>query len=462
MPWRWHLEHCSWKTTLPRAESPPSLSSGASRSITFWRSGSGRPPPRSSSRLARAAIFGVGMGRQGLASGRAPARRVCAGSCSRASTRAGLQSVRPSMILRARDRSRGRSFGSVSASACPTPGALLGATASSRPAASSGEPSAADQIPATAARRTRRPARSSTSCRAASMRARLGELLVPRPSPAATRRSRRPGRSRAWLPQRPASRTSCAARGGGQLDRQLLEGLRRPCRAGPAGPWASRGPARGGSTSLTAGSPPGSAARSARRCVGRAAARPVLGHAARRSRAARGRRRLLAAGGEQPSRTPRRSGPRRPWPRRPATVVAVTSSAAKRRPRRPRPPRRRGLIGQAQKRRQANLGIRVAQQAGRDRSRRPIAASRGKTWTALRRTPADGCLSAAPRPPASAAGFEPIRRPGRAASRAAWIAPTFRPIASTDASRSQLDQSRARRRSCPRSTSSRWACSRQS
>ena len=65
-PWRWHLAHCCWKTSLPAAGSPPSSSWAVSRSITRWRSGSGRPPPCASSRLARAAIVAVGMGGQGL------------------------------------------------------------------------------------------------------------------------------------------------------------------------------------------------------------------------------------------------------------------------------------------------------------------------------------------------------------------------------------------------------------
>ena len=49
--WVWHLAHCFWKTSLPRAASPPLRTIGASSSITFWRSGSGRPPPSREQRL---------------------------------------------------------------------------------------------------------------------------------------------------------------------------------------------------------------------------------------------------------------------------------------------------------------------------------------------------------------------------------------------------------------------------
>ena len=61
----------TWRTAAGRpacraAGSPPCLSCGASRSITFCRSGSGRPPPLAQQLLARAAIVAVGVGGQGL------------------------------------------------------------------------------------------------------------------------------------------------------------------------------------------------------------------------------------------------------------------------------------------------------------------------------------------------------------------------------------------------------------
>ena len=64
--WAWHLAHCWRKTSLPRAASPPRRTIGASSSITFWRSGSGSPPPRESSRFASPAMDGIRMGRQRL------------------------------------------------------------------------------------------------------------------------------------------------------------------------------------------------------------------------------------------------------------------------------------------------------------------------------------------------------------------------------------------------------------
>ena len=45
---------------LAAGQSPPSLSKGVRRSSTFWRSGSGKPPPLASNRLARSAIFRSG------------------------------------------------------------------------------------------------------------------------------------------------------------------------------------------------------------------------------------------------------------------------------------------------------------------------------------------------------------------------------------------------------------------
>ena len=55
-----------WKTSLPRAASPPRRTTGASSSITFWRSGSGRPPPLASRRFGPRGDRPVRMGGERL------------------------------------------------------------------------------------------------------------------------------------------------------------------------------------------------------------------------------------------------------------------------------------------------------------------------------------------------------------------------------------------------------------
>ncbi len=161
-----------------RRRLPPRSTWAVSRSITFWRSGSGRPPPCASSRLARAAIVRIRVGGQGLLlverqlgdpdlvllerldQGRGPV---------------GAAEQGPEHLGADARRQRRQDARPV---ACPTSGALLGATASIRPAASSGERAGRDQFEQCCRARPRRPAVSSTSCRAASIRRALGERLV--------------------------------------------------------------------------------------------------------------------------------------------------------------------------------------------------------------------------------------------------------------------------------------------
>ena len=64
-PWRWHLAHCCCEDHLALDGVAASSDQGVSSSMTFWRSGSGRPPPWEQ-RLGTAAIGRVGMGGQGL------------------------------------------------------------------------------------------------------------------------------------------------------------------------------------------------------------------------------------------------------------------------------------------------------------------------------------------------------------------------------------------------------------
>ena len=105
-------------------------------------------------------------------------------------------------------------------------------------------------------------------------------------------------------------------------------------------------------------------------------------------------------------------------------------------------PRRRRHLGQGQERGQADLRVGVAQA----RRCRAIAATRLRRCaagpaTALRRTPADGCFSAAAAA-ASTSRSLPSERPSPCSVHRAWIAPAFRPIASTRRVVDQLQQRR--------------------
>ena len=77
-------------------------------------------------------------------------------------------------------------------------------------------------------------------------------------------------------------------------------------------------------------------------------------------------------------------------------------------------------------------------------------ASRGRTCTALRRTPAAGCLSAATAT-AVAAALWPSRPPNPWIVHRAWMAPTLRPSASTPGSRASSNRA-GRTSAWPRST----------
>ena len=184
------------------------------------------------------------------------------------------------------------------------------------------------------------------------------------------------------MPQRPASRTSCARAAGGQLDRQALEGVFTGL-VEPGG--LVLGPAAGQPADdrfvhrrLAAGQ----RCQQALSLFDRAAARPVLGHAGG-DREQLGPGGLLAAGGERLQErrvVPGRGGRGRLG----QPDVAVDRAAAQARPRRRRPPRQSRADRPGRGRPPSAPGHpgRAGDRPRRSHSRN--CASRGKTWMALR------------------------------------------------------------------------------
>ena len=246
-PWRVALGAVLLEDQLARARRRrPCATRAASWSITFWRSGSGRPPPCAEQRLGPRRRSSGRDGRPGPASGRASARR--AGPCpvSSAASKAGVQSARPSSVRSAvaarAGRQRRQRFDQ-------------GRADRRRLAAGHGVDQAGGQLGRACAGVIR-----SSSCLATVVvvAAQLDELPGGVDARAtrlsfssrgrgqqATRRSRRRSSSSAWLPQRPAKPDELPVRRGGQLGSKRAERpLRVARRARPAGPWASRGPGR--------------------------------------------------------------------------------------------------------------------------------------------------------------------------------------------------------------------------
>ena len=193
------------------------------------------------------------------------------------------------MIRNARDRSRGLSLGRISTRAAPTPAALLCATASSSPATSSGEPRRSDQAEQLPARPESSDARSSMSCRAASRRRGFGERLVlhigqhrggdlvalslectAAPDSGEPHELRRAAGESSVANRTSAASPALSSRAGLFLGQPRASPRRIP--------------------SFTAESPPDKRRQQVLSLIGRAAARPVLGHAG-------GDRDQLGAGG---------------------------------------------------------------------------------------------------------------------------------------------------------------------
>ncbi len=201
----WHLAHCSWKTSLPRAASPPLRTTGDSSSMTFWRSASGRPPPRASRRPARSARALSGWAASACCwSSDSSVSRTWPASIP--SSSAVVQSARPSSARTATGRTPGVSAGSRSTRTAPAPGASPWPMASTIPAASIGDVRGEIRSSsATAASTSLR--RSSINCRAASTRSNSGldsSLAVARKFAAISGVCS----ASASLPQRPARLTS--------------------------------------------------------------------------------------------------------------------------------------------------------------------------------------------------------------------------------------------------------------
>ena len=196
-----------------------SSSSGSSSSITFCRSGSGRPPPRARSFLARAAIC-----RSGWAARACFWSSVRSVSCDLAlverveqgawSSRAGQQHAQAAAARRRRSAAAAARRASGRPSA-----ASLRPSASSRPAASSGRRARRDQLQQLLAAICVVAGRNSISCCAASMRSASGSLSSCDLRPGAPSAISAAYFSKLLLPQRGASSTSCRCAAGGELGR---------------------------------------------------------------------------------------------------------------------------------------------------------------------------------------------------------------------------------------------------
>ncbi len=300
-------------------------------------------------------------------------------------------------------------------------------------------------------------ARSSINCRAASMRRGIRQaahLLTEASSDAAISA---PSRSRAWSPHAPTRRTSCARAAGVSSTVSFLSAsaVAPSTRAGRSlgQPRATPAQDRLVHRRLAAGQ--GRQKRADR--LGRAAPGPVLGHAVGDQQ--HGPRRpafFLARRG--PSRTTRHFWRPPPWRRRPATGRSSPArrEAPRPRPRRPRPtavdrPGSRAPPAAPGRRDRASKPAASTAPADRRIARQDlgrIAANsgrrmleRGRGGTGRRRFEVGQGAQALERP-------ERMDRPG------------FRPIASTEPSRTS-SISAGTTSVLPRSTSSRWACSRQ-
>ena len=293
LPWRWHLAHCCWKTSLPAAASPPSEHRRRELVDHFLAVRVGQAAAAGAAASWRGRRSSVRDGRPGLASGRGPARETGACPVSSALDQGRGPVGAAEQRLQDRRAARGRQRRQPLDQRVARPGLpCCAATASIRPAASSGERPGRDQV------EQRRAAVSSSAAQldelpAASMRATsdsdlsLGRLASSDRGDLGAHARRGPG-----CPRRPTRRTSCpraparAARSASCLSASSAASIElgRPV-LGPAA-----GQARGGSPR----SPRLAAAERPARpselidSVG-AAPRPVLGHAARRSRAPRRR-----------------------------------------------------------------------------------------------------------------------------------------------------------------------------
>ena len=259
-PWRWHLAHCCRKTTLPAAASPPCRTSGASASITFWRSGSGRPPPCVEQPLGPSRRSPGSGGRPAPASGRAT------------SSESGTDSV-----LEGVDQGRGPVGAARARRGSPGPATRARAPAGARPghAPTSGDSLRRDgldqaggqlgracrgvirleQLP----RRSRRLAdgarRAAGRRRAAAARRACSSLAVARSDAAISARMRS---SASVAPGGSPAGTSCprAAAGSSPWQSCSRRFLGLAIELARAGPWASRAPARRAIASLHGRSPP--------------------------------------------------------------------------------------------------------------------------------------------------------------------------------------------------------------
>ena len=375
-----------------------------------------------------------------------------------------VQSARPS---RAADGlgadGRGQRRRAPSTSAGPTSGASLRPTASTRPGASAGRGPGRDQRRAAPRPPRRRSGGTRSSCRAASTRAASGFVSSRAVGQEAPRRSRRSAGSSAFEPQRlgQARRAGPGRRAeslGSRRDQGLL-GRRR--RASPACPWASPRPGRRRRVGDAPGRRPSSAA--SRTSTESAGAAPgvVLGDpAGDRERPVGGAGLSNLPGGERLEERPRSL----------AAAAAVAASASQRSPstspatravgdRRRPPSADGGSSARARKAASRTWGSGSSSEPAA-RIGRPTARRAGRTCSGVPPDARPTGASGPRRPP------RPRRRPrrrarrGRARSRGRGSPPgsgrSRRPTGrSTSATRAGTTSV------LPRSTSSRWACSRQ-
>ena len=276
--WRWHLAHCCSNTSLPRPGSPPSLSCGREPIDHQLPIGVGKPAAMLEQLLGPRGDLAVGMGRQRLLlieSQLGEPGRVVLERLDERRDPVGPAQQDPAAPATARPD---ESLGKTATNACPTCGALLAATASTSPAASSVDVVGVISSSSPSRRPCRRGAQLDQLPRGIDA-ARLGQMLI------FDRRQERRGdlgtqaverlvapHARPGEPVAPAPPAS--ARRVSFLSASPVE---PSIRAGRSLGQPRATPRR--IDSLTAGSPPVRAARKRADGFARAAPGPVLGHA---------------------------------------------------------------------------------------------------------------------------------------------------------------------------------------
>ena len=462
--WVWHLAHCCLKTSLPCAASPPFRTTGGQRVDDLLAVGVGQAAALGEQRLGPVGDRPGPGGRPGPASGRA--RAGDSGPCPpRSPSSEGAGPVGPAEQRQDRPACRdGRASSARSASTSGRPdlGRVAPADGVDQAGRQLGRRPRRDQGEQRRERPRRRSCGTRSSCRAASMRGGVGSS---RRRPAAARRSWRSRRRSSSSPlhapargepehwPRESARASAGARRSpSRRRRRASGGLVLGPAPGEAGDDRPRATFASASASWrqelaerrVAGAAPGVVlgdARDDRTSVGARRPSTTCGSAARRGT----RRRACAAAAAAASASQRSSSTGPPTSTAAATAADVGSTGRHR----PAPGARRA--GPAAR---GRSGARPPGSRGAD------GVARQRPATAFRRTPADGCVER-----------RRLRR-RRATARAVEHAQAVQRPEGVDRAGVQADRVDA---TCPvderdqvgttsvlpRSTSSRWACSRQ-